>query len=226
MKSKVYYTFLKEELEAIQQPQTASKMKAYMKDHFDFLGVNSPRRKEVVKLAINSFGALEGQEIIGLLHLCWKNKYREVQYAGLDIAQRWQKNISTAHFKELEYFIINKSWWDTVDAIASNLFGLPLLRAREEAEKWSHRWVNHENMWMNRLSLIMQLKWKEKVLEDLLFQNVLQLSGTKEFFINKAAGWGLRSYAKVQADSVLNFVRTHEELLSNLTKREALKHLL
>ena len=46
-----------------------------------------------------------------------------------------------------------------------------------------------------------------------------------EFFIRKALGWALRDYARVAPDAVRDFVNSHQEALSGLTKREALKHL-
>ncbi len=44
-----------------------------------------------------------------------------------------------------------------------------------------------------------------------------------EFFIRKAIGWALRSYASIELDAVKTFVTTHDSRLSGLSKREALK---
>jgi 3-methyladenine DNA glycosylase AlkD len=46
---------------------------------------------------------------------------------------------------------------------------------------------------------------------------------SKEFFIRKAMGWILREYAKTDSTWVLEYIDARPEL-SNLTKREALKH--
>ncbi len=46
----------------------------------------------------------------------------------------------------------------------------------------------------------------------------------KEFWLRKAIGWALRQQAKFNEHEVLAFVRTHKEVLSGLTRREALKH--
>lgn len=46
-----------------------------------------------------------------------------------------------------------------------------------------------------------------------------------EFFIKKAIGWSLREYAKTHPEAVVKFVKENDNRLSNLSKREALKHI-
>jgi 3-methyladenine DNA glycosylase AlkD len=46
---------------------------------------------------------------------------------------------------------------------------------------------------------------------------------SNEFFVNKAIGWALRAYAYTNKKWVIRFVKDHPQL-SNLSKREALKH--
>ena len=47
----------------------------------------------------------------------------------------------------------------------------------------------------------------------------------REFFVRKAIGWALREYARTDPNWVRAFVRTHEDRLSPLSRREAMKHL-
>jgi 3-methyladenine DNA glycosylase AlkD len=49
--------------------------------------------------------------------------------------------------------------------------------------------------------------------------------GDREFFVRKAIGWALRQYARIDADWVRAFVAEHQESLSPLSRREAMKHL-
>ena len=48
--------------------------------------------------------------------------------------------------------------------------------------------------------------------------------GHPEFFLRKGIGWALREYSKTDPAWVIEFVETHTGL-SNLSRREALKHL-
>ena len=47
----------------------------------------------------------------------------------------------------------------------------------------------------------------------------------REFFIRKVVGWALRQHARVDADWVRAFVAEHDDTLSALSRREAMKHL-
>ena len=53
---------------------------------------------------------------------------------------------------------------------------------------------------------------------------ILLRADSKEFFVQKASGWALRQYAKVNPHKVKTFILHHPEL-SALTKREGMKHL-
>jgi 3-methyladenine DNA glycosylase AlkD len=57
----------------------------------------------------------------------------------------------------------------------------------------------------------------------LLEETILLLAHEKEFFIRKAIGWVLREYSKTNPDYVIEFVAMHNEQLSTLSKKEALK---
>jgi 3-methyladenine DNA glycosylase AlkD len=78
-------------------------------------------------------------------------------------------------------------------------------------------------MWLQRTCLIFQLGYKNKTDFDLMKACILKLSGSKEFFIQKAIGWALRQYARTDGNAVISFTENTE--LKPLSRREALKHL-
>ena len=47
----------------------------------------------------------------------------------------------------------------------------------------------------------------------------------RDFFLRKAIGWALRQHARTDPDWVRAFVEVHDDQLSGLSRREALKHL-
>ena len=69
-----------------------------------------------------------------------------------------------------------------------------------------------------------QLKYRDAVNEKLLYSLIQRRKKESEFFIRKAIGWSLRSYGRINPESVIRFVNDNPDL-SNLSKREALKHL-
>ena len=121
----------------------------------------------------------------------------------------------------LEFIITNKSWWDTVDFIASHLVGNYFKKYPDKIEEYINKWMLSKNIWLQRTALLFQLKYKV-ALNPVLLENIIkQFLYSKEFFINKAIGWILREYSKTNPQWVINFVKKYP--LHNLSKREALR---
>ena len=84
------------------------------------------------------------------------------------------------------------------------------------------RWIDSDNIWLQRSALLFQLKYKEDTDTELMEHIIVSLKQSREFFIQKAMGWLLREYAKTNPDYVLCFTQQHK--LPALSQREALKH--
>lgn len=119
--------------------------------------------------------------------------------------------------------IIKKSWWEPVDSLDS-VAGTIVLKypyLKEEMRQWSIS----ENIWLRRASIDFQQKYKEKTDIALLEEIICNNLGTNEFFINKAIGWSLRNYSKVNPEWVQGFLERHKDSLSTLSVKEASKYL-
>ncbi|MDQ6421738.1 DNA alkylation repair protein [Paenibacillus sp. LHD-117] len=197
--------------------EDARAMDAYMKDHFPHLGIRTPQRRELQK----SFLKLHPpqKEWIPIL---WALPEREFQLMAVDLLVGMKKKLTAADLPMVETVITNKSWWDTVDLIASHVAG-SIFRKDEDARRtFLKRWIESQNMWLNRTAILHQLTYKYDNDEALLYECILPHIGSGEFFHQKAIGWALREYAKVNPDAVKTFVATHQ--LKPLSVREALKH--
>ena len=60
---------------------------------------------------------------------------------------------------------------------------------------------------------------------ELLEKIILNNLGSDEFFINKAIGWALRDYSKVNREWVTNFIEKHKNKLSTLSIKEGSKYI-
>ena len=87
------------------------------------------------------------------------------------------------------------------------------------------QWISEENLWLRRVAILHQLAHKEQTDKDLLFTFCLQRAHEKEFFIQKAIGWALRTYARSNRAAVKSFVEENKAVLAPLSIREALKHI-
>lgn len=203
-------------LESQKDPQTAKTMSAYMRDHFPFLGIKTPQRREIVKEFLKVYPP--EKEWVSIL---WNLPEREYQYTALDILFKIRKTLELKDLLLIEGFILNRSWWDTVDLLASNAAGYLLHNSPRLQLEFGEKWIQSENMWLNRTAILFQLHYKQDTDEDLLYRYILRHSDSSEFFLQKAIGWALREYSKTNAASVIDFVE--KENLKPLSKREALK---
>jgi len=202
---------------------SAPKMEAYMKNRFQFLGINAPTRKEIFRNFVREVGLPPLEEHWAVVNELFARPYRELHYLALEICDRRKNKWEADGADHLENLIITNSWWDTVDWIAG-FCGRHFERFPEEVPSRTDAWSESDDMWLNRVSIIFQLKYKDNMDWDLLQKYILAHIDSKEFFIQKAQGWSLRQYTKFQPDRVMKFVEAHPEL-SRLSQREAMKYL-
>lgn len=203
--------------------QKAMEMKKYMKDLFDFYGIPKPKRTELSKPFIKEISQLEEKEVISVSKKLWTMPQRELQYVAMDLLLKSKIHEDKNSDTFFEWLIINRSWWDTVDAIVSHLVGKYLLLFPEKRDKLIDSWCMSGNLWLIRTAILFQLNYKDKTDEALLFGLCKQFAGEKEFFIKKAIGWALRQYARTHPEAVRKFVK--HNMLQPLSIREAMKHL-
>ena len=204
-------------------PENAEPMKKYMKNKFEYLGIKKPLRAELEKNFYKECGKPELSEIKDIVRDLWELPEREFQYCAIGILRKFSKQFDESFVDLFEYLIITKSWWDTVDGIASWLVGDLFLKFPELIEQSAGKWMPSGNMWLQRTMLLFQLSYKEKTDEMLMGMCIMSLADSDEFFIQKAIGWILREYSKTDAQAVKNFVENNK--LKPLSKREAYKWL-
>lgn len=196
-------------------------MKRYMKNRFDFYGIKTPKRRSLSRQIIRSEGMPEGETLQPLCRLCFEANHREIQYFVGDLLRSALPQLNASFLPLIEFLIAQKSWWDTVDFLAPKLAGPLFLRYPDLIKPYTGRWVASDDIWYQRSALIFQLDYKERTDADLLFDYVRRHAESREFFVQKGAGWALRQYSKVDPEAVAAFVERNE--LSALTRREALK---
>lgn len=207
-----------------QNERNAQAMSAYMKNRFIFYGVKSPKRKEVLSLYWRDFKEPVGEDLFVLFQNLWDDPHRELQYLAMDIMKKLQKHFDASSLDFFTKLLRSKSWWDTVDFLASNPIGNVLYRHPELIDPYTESWMESGNMWLQRTCLLYQLKYKQDLDFERLERFILRLKGSDEFFINKAIGWALRQHSKHDAATVRDFLNRHSDL-SGLSVREASKYL-
>ncbi len=217
-----YYTLVRETFHTHGNPATAQDQMAYMRNQFEFFGLKMPQWVAITKVIHSEKGIPEADDLKELVRHCFEDEHREMHYFGLETLQKVLKKQPSECIKFLEALILTRSWWDTVDGI-NKLVGLHFRKFPELIKPVTARWMASDNIWLQRVCLIFQLTYKDKTDAALLFEYVKRLADSKEFFLQKGAGWALRQYAKTNPKAVIEFVGKTK--LAPLTRREALKHV-
>src|SRR5581483_6885923 len=103
-------------------PSKAVGMAAYMRDQFPYYGLPAPAQRAAAREALEGLGQPTEADLVQLATTCWARPQREWQYAACDLLARWAKHCSPAMLLTAEHLITTKSWWDTVDLLASKVF--------------------------------------------------------------------------------------------------------
>jgi 3-methyladenine DNA glycosylase AlkD len=221
-----YIDLVSARYEQVSNPTKAAEMSAYMRNLFPYLGINKPERASIdktlpplVKEAVNE-DFLEKTVV-----LCWEKDEREYQYFAIELLQKYFKVLSPNIMSTLTTIAIKKSWWDSIDTLATKIV-CKLVAKFPELQETIDEYSVHENLWLRRIAIIYQIPFKKKTDEKRLFQYCLYNAQDKDFFIRKAIGWALRDYTKSNPQAVIDFVSEHEDILSPLSKREALRKIV
>ncbi len=195
----------------------------YMRNQFGYYGLKSPETVTLARQIFDELGMPEGEQLKALARLCFDDDYREVQYFALVMVEKSLKKQPPDFIDFLEELITTKSWWDSVDWLAK-LTGLHLKKYPDLILPVTGRWMASGNIWLQRVCLIFQLGYKDRTDFALMQQYILQIAGSKEFFLQKGAGWALRQHSRTDPQGVTNFIENNPQL-APLTKREGMRLL-
>lgn len=205
-------------------PRIAGEMAAYMRNQFEFAGVNAPARTEILREISARFEKPNQKQIIKSMRMLWGLDEREYQMLACEFLTKNKKALTASFVStHVKYFITHKSWWDSVDSLRPAI-GYVVSENRE-LDKVIFNWIESDNKWLVRSALIHQLVLKDKVDPVKLFKLCERRESDTEFFIAKAIGWALRDYSYVAPTAVKKFVKDHPNL-TPLSKREALKAIV
>jgi 3-methyladenine DNA glycosylase AlkD len=204
-------------------PKNAGPMKHYLRDQFEYVGLKSPEFRELMRRHIEAHGLPPMAHLDGIVRELWGLPQRDFQYAATSLLGRLETQLPATFIRMLEFMLVTKSWWDTVDTISTGVLGVHFKRYPRVRDRTLAKWRKSKDFWLRRACILFQLNYKQDtdfpLMQDIIRENL----GSKEFFINKAIGWALRQYTRVDPQGVRKFVA--ETPLEPLSAREALKGL-
>lgn len=216
------YPKIKDCFESKRDEKKAIQMAEYMRNQFDFYGIQAAERRICYK---NYFKEEKKHKNIDwdFLDRCWDDEYREFQYAVKDYLLQMQGFLVYEDITKIEKYIRSKQWWDTIDGLDKIVGSIGLVD--ERVDGLMLQWSIDEDFWVRRVAIDHQLGRKDRTKADLLKKIILNNLGSEEFFINKAIGWSLREYSKTNPEWVRDFIASYRDKLSILSIKEGSKYI-
>lgn len=216
---------LRRHFEAMADPERAEQMAAYMRNWFPFYGIGAGDRKVIHR---EVWAALppptESQPLAAFARGCYARPQREWHNTAVAVLRRQAKHLGPADLDLVRELVTRNAWWDTVDELASHVVGRIVID-HPEAVAVMDEWVRSPEMWVARTAILHQLGYKDRTHVERLFAYCDLRADESDFFYRKAIGWALRQYARTDPEAVRAYVDSRRDTLSNLSIREAMKHL-
>ena len=215
-------------LRAEANPERARQQQAYMKSEMPYFGSSVPRCRRIAHEVLRDYPPQNSEAWVSAILLLWREaKHREERYVAIELFlyKKFYDWLVPDQLPVLEEMVVTGAWWDFVDALASRGMGIMIVNDPIQTKRILCQWAKDQNIWKKRVAILAQLKSKTNTDVEFLSKCIEPSIGRPEFFLRKGIGWALREYSKTNPDWVLEFVEKHPGL-SDLSRREALKHLV
>ena len=210
--------------ESGRDPARAPAMAAYMRDRFPFFGLPASTRRGLARTALAGLPKPSEGELAEIARGCWARDEREFQQFACDYLTAQLDVPGPAFLTVAEELITTKSWWDTVDPLATHFVG-GLVRRHPALIARMDDWSGATDLWLIRTAILHQLHYGPATDTTRLFAYCTRQAGHPDFFVRKAIGWALRHYARTDPAAVRGYLTAQAARLSPLSIREAAKHL-
>lgn len=206
----------------------AAGARAYMKSAMPFHGVDTETLRAICRAVFAAHpvpdAAAWRKDVLSI----WRGaRFREERYAAISLTgdRRARAFQTMAALPMYEEMIVTGAWWDFVDTLATKRLGEILRSEPAKMRKAMRAWSRSDDMWKRRSAILCQNSFKKDTDLEFLFACIEPSLSSKEFFLRKAIGWALRSYAWTDERPIVRYVEKNRARLSPLSIREALKNV-
>lgn len=223
MDPEFYLDTLEPALQRAGDPAIAIQAKNYVKGKYEFFGIKAPERRAIFKEIIRNAGLPEQEVFSSLIRELWNKPQREFQYFGMEVSEKMLRKSTKDFIEDIEFMLTPKSWWDTIDFLASKTLGKYFRKYPGRIQPITDLWLKGDDIWLKRSCLLFQKDYKHNTDVELLQKVILACKDSRNFFLRKGIGWALREYSKSDPEWVLRFVKDHD--LPKLSEKEVLKRI-
>jgi 3-methyladenine DNA glycosylase AlkD len=216
-------------LRAAADPAKAAEMAAYHKAPRVYLGVALP---DVEPLVAQWRAGLDVAGRVALAHGLWESDVHEARIAAAKLlTQARIREDEPAVWEELLTWVPQFDAWAIADhackAIDRRLVAVP------DRLDVVETWVADPNLWVRRAALVATLPWtkqrhpspEEDTARDRILGWAAELVADRDWFIQKAVGWWLRSLSAHDPARVTAFLDGPGRGLKSFARREAVRRM-
>ena len=116
MNSQSYVSLVSEALLANVNSKRALEMKAYLRNQFEFLGIQTPIRRSIVKELPKL--PKDAQLILQVANELWEKPEREFRYVACDLLSKNAHVFGLEDLPAIKKLLQQDSWWETVDSLS------------------------------------------------------------------------------------------------------------
>ena len=131
MKYKEYVALVSAALNAHADSKRALEMKAYLRNQFEFLGIQTPTRRSIFKVLPKL--PKDAPLILQIANELWKKPEREFRYVACDLLSQNAQVFGLEELPAIKKLLQQDSWWETVDSLSGAIGDIVL------KEKINHR---------------------------------------------------------------------------------------
>jgi 3-methyladenine DNA glycosylase AlkD len=212
-------------------PERARQQQAYMRSALPYRGLSAPELRTLLRPLLAQHRLDDPGTWRDTAQTLWDEAtHREEWYAAIALLRHrhYRAWLDADLLPLLRHLVTTGAWWDVVDEIAGHLVGGVLASQRAAASPVVRRWASDvDSMWLRRTAILAQLRHRADtdtvLLGDVIDVNLCGSTYGSEFFVRKAIGWALREHSRTDAVWVRAYVAERGELLSPLSRREALR---
>ena len=208
----------------------AAAQAAYHKSTRAHFGVRNPVIDDLVRDWRAELG-VDVEARIALADGLWRSDAHEARIAAAKLLTQARIRDDAGVWKLIAGWVPEFDAWAIADHAASA--GARRLTAAPERLDEVETWTTSESMWSRRAALIFTLPWSKgrhlSEADEARRERVLGWAAgyvaDREWFIQKAIGWWLRSLSKHDPDRVRAFLAEHGEGMKAFARKEASKYL-
>lgn len=209
-------------------PARAASERAYLKSEREFLGVDVPTTRRVVRSELARCGVDHHDDVMAAVEVCWEHVLFDTRRAAVEILVARHRELRPDDLDVIETMMVEAETWAILDPLAVKVAGSIAARHPAECGAVLDRWAaDQTSMWLRRAAMLTLLEplragggdWER------FCRYADAMLDEREFYIRKAIGWVLRDTSRRRPDMVWEWVEPRLDRMSGVTRREALKYL-